>query len=347
LLSRDIPVLARQGDSRFGRSMATTLPDRDDWFQHAHGFPRPNWGAINGWLRAFARRAEYHELWLQFTRLWLERLRAGLGGNYAVAESENFHLLSELAPKGRDTLLAFCEAARTRIDRVVGEIDEAETHGKHLILRFTDTDDYYAYISHFHADGEYAGSGGMFLRDGYCHIAFPQSGSDGEDRRVLAHELTHNLLVSLPLPPWLNEALAMAFESDLAGGTQGALTPELAAEHRAYWDAATIQEFWLGASFSNVEGQELAYSLSRVLLNLIHNDIRPPHEEFRRFVLRADWGDAGAIAAREHLDIALENLVASFLGPGEWAPRPKSWPSESPPLESVDLEPEDDEPSRG
>lgn len=324
--------------------MATVLPNRDDWFQENHGFPRPDWGALNGWMRVFAKREELNTLWAQFTRFWLERLRARLGGDYAVAESDNFLLLSELVPKARETLLTFCESARAHLDRVVGEVEREPTCGKHVLLRFTETDDYYAYISHFYADGEYAESGGMFLRDGYDHIAFPHAWSDEEDRRALAHELTHNLLVSLPLPPWLNEALAMAFESDLAGGMTGALTPELAKRHREYWDATTIQEFWRGESFSKVEGQELAYSLSRVLLNLIHNDLRPPHEEFRRFVLRADWGDAGAVAAREHLDIALENLIASFLGPGEWKPRPETWRKESPPPEpdnegSIDEEP--------
>ncbi len=323
--------------------MATTLPDRDDWFQENHGFPRPDWGAINGWLRAFAKREELHALWVQLTRFWLERLRARLGGQYFVAESEHFHLLSELAPKAREALLAFCEMARGRIERVVGEVDGVENPGKHVVLRFSDDDDYYAYISHFYADGEYASSGGMFLRDGYYHIAFPHASSDEEDRRALAHELTHDLLVNLPLPPWLNEALAMAFESDLAGGTAPALTSELAKRHRGYWNAETIQEFWRGESFSKVDGQELAYSLSRVLLNLIQNDIRPPPEEFRRFVLRSDSGDAGAIAAREHLDIPLENLVASFLGPGEWRPRPESWRKESLPAELGDQEANDEE----
>lgn len=313
--------------------MDITLPDRDDWYHESHGFPRPDWGAINGWLRAFAKREQFNELWEQFTRTWMERLRARLGGGYAVAESANFHLLSELEPKAREHLLAFCETARARINRTVGDLGEGEIFGKHAIFRFTDTDDYYAYVAHFHADGEYAGSGGMFLRDGFHHIAFPHAWSGEEDRRVLTHELTHDLLVSLPLPAWLNEALAMAFEADLAGGGQDALTPELAARHRGYWDPTTIQEFWRGESFSKVEGQELAYSLSRVLLNLIHHDIRPPHEDFRRFILRADWGDAGAIAAREHLDIALENLIAGFLGPGEWQPRPESWRKESPPPE--------------
>ena len=70
---------------------------------------------------------------------------------------------------------------------------------------------------------------------------------------------------------------------------------------------------------------EASYSLARILLNLIHTELRPKDGNFRRFVLRSDWGDAGAIAAMEHLEIELQDLVATFLGPGDWAPRPLTW----------------------
>ena len=163
---------------------------------------------------------------------------------------------------------------------------------------------------------------------GYQHVAFTQSWSADDERRTLVHELAHNLVAHLPLPLWLNEALAMAFEADIAGGTHEPVTRELAARHREYWTAETIQEFWIGHSFSDVEGQELAYSLSRVLLHLIYTEVRPPEGHFRRFVLTADWADAGAAAAQEHLEIPLENLIAAFLGPGDWMPLPESWEQE-------------------
>jgi hypothetical protein len=317
--------------------MPLSVPDRDDWFDDDPSFPRPNWGAVNGWMRVFVPEAELGSAWEQCTRHWLNRLRQRLGGTYVVAESENFYLLMENPSEAQAKLLSFVERTRTHIHKVLGDTAPPEARGKHVVLRFTETDDYYAYISHFHPDGEFAGSGGMFFRDGYQHLAYPQSWSPDEERRTVAHELTHDLLAHLPLPPWLNEALAMAFETDIAGGSREPLSRELAARHRSYWDAKTIQEFWRGESFANVEGQELAYSLASILLNLIHTEIRPAEGEFRRFVLRSDWGDAGAIATREHLEVELEDLVASFLGPGTWAPRPDLWKMEPPSDDAEEL----------
>jgi hypothetical protein len=46
----------------------------------------------------------------------------------------------------------------------------------------------------------------------------------GSDRATLVHELTHNLLVRFPLPAWLNEALAMAFERGKKWGRSSLLT---------------------------------------------------------------------------------------------------------------------------
>jgi len=42
-------------------------------------------------------------------------------------------------------------------------------------------------------------------------------------------------------------------------------------------------------------------------------------------VLQSDWSDAGAAAAREQLGLELSDLVASFLGEGDWQPKPETW----------------------
>lgn len=305
--------------------MALTVPDRDDWFEMETGYPRPNWGAVQGWMRVFVPSGEQNEAWEQWTRHWINRLRATLGGGYAWDESANFILLSEQAPSARSKVLAFLEQADQAIHQVLGDLAIGEAHGKHILLRFTEQDDYYTYVSHFHPDGEYATSSGMFLHDGYLHIAYLESWSPDEERRVVAHELTHNLLCHLPLPLWLNEALAMTFETDLGGSTGESITRELVEKHREYWNAETIQSFWRGEAFQDPEGQEVAYSLARVLLQLVHTEVRPPKEEVRKFVLRADWSDAGAVAAREHLGVDLGEVAGVFLGPGKWAPQPKAW----------------------
>ena len=310
--------------------MPVLVPDRDEWFLEEHGFPHPDWEAINSWIDRSVAKSDLEDASQQSARHWLERLRVRLGGDYVHLESANFHLLSDLPPEESNKVLSLLETTRSRIARVLGDPSDPEAYGKYVVIRFGEADDYYRYIARFEPDGEYAGSAGMFVGSaGYQHVAFTQSWNADEERRILVHELAHNLVAHLPLPSWLNEALAMAFETDIAGGTPEAVTRELAARHRDYWTPDTIQEFWAGKSFGDVDGQELAYSLSRILLNLIYIEIRPPEGESRRFVLSATWTDAGAAAAREHLDIPLENLVAAFLGPGDWTPRPESWNQEA------------------
>ena len=310
--------------------MAALVPDRADWFLEVHGLPRPDWDAINSWVERSVPESNREDAWQQCVRHWLERLRVRLGGDYVNVESANFQLLSDLGAAERNKVLSLLETTRSRIARVLGDPSVPEAYGKYVVLRFGEADDYYRYIAHFEPDGEYAGSAGMFIGSaGYQHVAFAQSWNAAEERRIVVHELAHNLVAHLPLPSWLNEALAMAFETDIAGDTPEPLTRELASRHREYWTAETIQEFWAGKSFADVEGQELAYSLSRILLNLIYIEIRPSEGEFRRFVSSADWADAGAAAAKEYLDIPLENLAADFLGPGDWTPRPESWNREA------------------
>ena len=63
-------------------------------------------------------------------------------------------------------MLQFLENARTRLRQTLGDVAWLDSVGKHVVLRFTDIDDYYAYIAHYYADGEHATSGGVFLRKG-------------------------------------------------------------------------------------------------------------------------------------------------------------------------------------
>lgn len=304
--------------------MATTVPNRDDWFEGDHGFPHPNWNAIEGWMRVHVCDEQLEDAFQQVVRHWMNRVRERLGGGYKVSESENFVLLNESDAAKGSNLHSFLERTRAHIYRVVGDVREPESWGKHVVIRLSKEDDYYAYISHDRPDGEYAESSGIFLNRGYGHIVLPKSWSESEEAKVLVHELTHDLLVHLPHPKWLSEALAMAFETEV-GGQSVLVTREIARRHREYWNEKTIQDFWSGVSYSDVEGQELSYDLASILLNLIHTELRPSPEDFRKFVLRADWTDAGAVAVREHLDEELENLVATFLGPGDWKPKRKEW----------------------
>lgn len=304
--------------------MFSHVPDFKAWFPDIEGFPRPDWEAIGGWIDQNTTADRLDDAWQAITREWLQRTCERLGKAYVVVESQNFHLLSELNEAKQTDLLSFLERSRARILQQLGDISLPESHGKHVILRFSEDEDYYRYIAYFDPEGEYAGSGGQFLSPGYSHIAYPHNDIIGSDRATLVHELTHNLLVSFPLPDWLNEALAMAFERDISESAGLLLTRELAEEHHAYWNPQTIQEFWSGLSFKQVAGQTLSYSLAGILLNLIATELQPPPVRFRDFVRHANRKDAGQSAAQEYLEIDLSDLAATFLGPGEWTPRANS-----------------------
>jgi hypothetical protein len=323
--------------------MTPSVPSRDDWFEMNHGLPHPRWRQIRAWTRAMVPLDSLQTASHEAVRIWLDRLGGALEGKYSAAESDHFHLLSPLDASGVKGTLQFLESARKTILRVLGDrITPRNTVGKHVVIRFASHDEYYRYVSHFHSDGHRAGSGGMFLRgSGYMHIAHPPTHSAQAVCSVLAHELTHNLLCQLPLPLWLNEALAMSFEQDLSGKGMRTLDGDVVDKHRQYWNAETIQRFWMGRSFSSVKGQKVSYSLAATLIRIIANDIRPAPEEFRRFVLRADWEDAGMEAAREHLGLELEEIAATFLGPGDWRPKPETWKELSAEIEEPEEEDEE------
>lgn len=305
--------------------MQIEVPNREEWFPKLDAFPRPDWPAIRGWKRAWVEKEHEHEVWMQVTRHWLTRLRDALGGAYIVVESEHFHFLSALDEKARKGMLQFLEGAYARFLHILGDVAWTSGKGKHVILRFTDADDYYAYISHYYEDGTHATSGGVFLSRGYAHIAYPEGHDAHYDRVTLSHELAHNLLAHLPLPRWLNEALAEAFSADIGGSRQPMVDRELHAQHEAYWTAETIQQFWMGRSFNDPEGQRVSYSLARLMLDIVNREVRPPPDVFRRFVKQSMWQDGGEAAALDQFEVSLGEIASVFLGDGKWKPTPSSW----------------------
>ncbi len=168
----------------------------------------------------------------------------------------------------------------------------------------------------------------MFLRSGgYQHLAVC-SAQESALLHILAHELIHNCLVHLPLPNWLNEGITQTLEEDLVRGRRRVLIDrELFSRHEAFWNDDNIQEFWTGRSFFHAgDSQELSYNLAVVLMHKIYVDLELPKEDIRSFIVNAKRGDAGEAAAVMHLDNSLGDLVASFLGAGDWAPHPDRWP---------------------
>jgi len=297
----------------------TDLSELDMGFEVVEGFSRPNWKAIYEFVKARVPKIDLTASWNCITNQWLAELAGDLGGRAGIYRSHNFYALSDLDPQTVRTLLTYAEFVEATVRSYLREAAWSGYHGKHVLLVFSDPDDYYSYISYFGRDGKNILSGGVFIRQGYAHIALPYTNSFSV-HHVLVHELTHNLLCHLPLPLWLNEGLAVMTEA-LVGQQRFMVTRELAERHRNHWNETNLQAFWAGTTF-NVPGDdsELSYSLGSILVHLLAE--KGP--AFGEFVKAADWHDGGQDASVNFLDQGLEEAVGGFLGPGNWRPQRKA-----------------------
>ncbi len=305
------------------------MPLSDEFLLHfvdREDFCHPDWPAIIEQLRKSAYAADdLAALWRDLVLAWLERLRVKLGVAYKIYESNHFFMLANPVDKLAADYVAFLEKARRSIHESLGDVVWKSGHGKHVVLLFDADEDYYRYIAPFYAEGEHPTSGGVFLRSGgYAHIALPFV--KGEMTRTLAHEYAHNCLCQLPLPKWLDEALAMRFEDLLVPGRRARLDFEACQKHDAYWNEVTIQDFWSGKSWSIPDGTStLSYELARVLMDKIEHIVRPSKKQLMSFIREAHRRDAGKQSMQTHFQVQLGELAADFLGDHNWEPRPEIW----------------------
>jgi hypothetical protein len=295
------------------------LADLDLGFEVVEGFSRPDWKAVREFVRGQVLRDELGPAWNFVAFKWLEELSADWGGGCRLRASEHFYCLSDLEPATARVLMDYAETTVAAIRAFLGNAAWSGYHGKHVLLLFSDPDDYFAYISYYHAEGSHMLSAGMFIRRGYAHIALPY-GDTLTAQHVLAHELAHNLLCHLPIPLWLNEGLAVVIERQMTRRSF-VMNRELAERHRNHWNEASIQSFWSGRMFDEPgEGSALSYSLGEILVTLLSE--KGP--AFAEFVKAADWRDAGQDASVNFLCQGLEEVLAGFLGPGDWRPQRKA-----------------------
>jgi hypothetical protein len=298
-----------------------------DHLDRSDGIPRADWEAI--WLRIESTipPERIHEALTAVALEWLREVARALDGEYLVAETPSFAILSGFGPKPARTLTTFLEGARRRIlTELLPEIANDDGPGKLAVVHLLCVEEYTSYIAHFLPDsGEYSATAGMFLfrPDGSASAAgYGQVVLLGSDplqiERIAAHELTHACLSHLPIPGWLNEGLADTVEGALLGSPAFGLSREDLDEHRACWADGAIREFWSGRSVHRPDDRSrLTYQLGRALVEALSDD----YAKFREFVLRADWADGGESAAREVFGSGLGDVVASILGPGDWGPR--------------------------
>jgi hypothetical protein len=297
------------------------LDEVEGAFSFEEGFSRPNWRIIS---QAIGQRVtgaqDLNVAWTEAARQWLIRLQSDLGGGYHVKVSPQFILLSALQENVSRDILTFAERTLDQIKERLQDAAWKPEYGKHVILLFAEDDDYYQYVSYFHREGDHPTSSGCLISSGgYVHIAAPYQPQ--WFRPMLAHELTHNCLVHLRLPLWLNEGLAVTFERTVTMSRYPILDGDLKDRHLAFWNAETIQEFWSGVSFRKPgESNALSYSLAEIVLTLLLER----GGDWSAFVKEAQWSDAGQTAAIECLDVDLGKVLSTFLGEGDWRPRRKA-----------------------
>lgn len=296
------------------------LGEIDGAFSFEMGYSRPNWQIIRQAItQRGLGREDLQSVWTEAARQWVTQLRSDLGGDYTVIVSRRFILLAELDAEKSRYLLAYAERLMDEIHSRLGAAAWNTGLGSHVILLFSEQDDYYEYISYFYPEGTHPASGGCLIHKDYVHIAawYDSFGI----RRTLAHELTHNCVAHLRLPLWLNEGLATMFDRSAAAMTNWVLDAELKERHLAFWNPETIQEFWAGTSFRKPgDSVELSYSLAEIFVVLSSER----KGDWGAFLQHAEVADAGQTAAIAILGIDLGDLAAIFLGKGNWRPRRKA-----------------------
>lgn len=325
--------------------VAIPLPDfpRDPtWFKDHEGLPYPEWLTVFDWIDNTVAEPDHPAMLDQVVRLWLTRFTEVAGdARLVLAESPHFILLSPFPAAGRKWVLSTLETARRSLTRQLGSLAWDGILEKTPVLILGE-DLYHLYISHYFP-GDYMGlsSGVMITGGDYSHIAAlappPGNFSDTPLLRTLTHELTHHALTQLSLPRWLNEALAMSFEDQLAGSETSIAdrlgasfealgTRALLQEFAAWWTEERLQGFWNGRLWNSEDDEQaFCYEMSRILFRLLTQSSHHAPDRLRQFIRAASWIDAGESAAQQHLGLSLGDAASDFLGDGNWTPDPARW----------------------
>lgn len=209
------------------------LDGNEQAFDFEESFSRPNWNYIQQLVQQTVEPFDLQQAWTELGIQWLLQLRRDLGGDYHVYRSSNCILLTDLPETQVDPLLVFVENSLEYIQEQLQQATWQNYFGLHVVLLFSDTDDYFQYISYFYPDGTHPSSSGILISMEYVHIAAPYQ--DGLNiQHTLLHELVHNKVVHLPLPHWLNEGLAQTFERIRLGSMKPVMDWELKARHASF-----------------------------------------------------------------------------------------------------------------
>ena len=285
----------------------------EDCLEVRDGFSRVDWEGLSHYTH---KLGDSDELWSEIARLWVSQLVSEVKDDCVQFESSNFLLVSSgsISESENTSILSFLEMARRQILSTLSGIASDEGYGKHVVLIFADSDEYYRYISDFYQESAtMTYSAGVYLNRGYGHFAMTYLDMN-EAEATLGHELTHALLSHLPIPTWVDEGLAVGMENLLSHSVYTSMDADMESQHQKFWNASRFKEFYSGESFSSAgKGQELSYHLGEFAVNTLSKD----YESFTEFANLANFNDGGESAAKEVYGNGLDDLITGlFLNEG-------------------------------
>lgn len=279
-------------------------------FSFEFGIPHANWLEFASLLSL-----DPQERNTQFTEgewLWLQEVALALGGRYRVYADGLIWVMTDLGDAVCSTISRAAAGFLRSISRSLAGIISPSQFGADTLLIYSDVKLYYSHIAHFYSDGDYAGSGGMCLRQGgQIHVAMPYT--EWAWRSVLAHELAHVVLSEFSLPLWLEEGIVHTLESQICPSvqTEEFLLPQQLLETKRFWNGRVLDGFWTGETFSDFAAQEHSYRLAAVIARQLMSQDRI---RFARFVMEATESDHGSAASQKYLAKSLTDLACVFLG---------------------------------
>jgi hypothetical protein len=279
-------------------------------------YPVPDWDVeYNNSPVGEVARDESNTYWCNRGRVWSNLLCSAFGTGYVTLESDNFFLICGKDRSTASRLARFAEGVNARLNIILGDLVQ-NGFGKIPILITNDLETYYDYVAQYLPDGDHAFSGGMYINQGYGHFVFCYHDLTSAEA-VIAHEMTHALLLGLQMPLWLNEGIAQLAEVTITGRSVTDLEA-IKETIGSFWTATTIHEFWSGTSFNRQdEGQMQSYHLAMVLTRKLIGDMTL----FRKFVHESIADDAGESSMRKYYGSGLGDLVEDYLGEGDWTPK--------------------------
>lgn len=288
----------------------------------------PDWERVGEEVRSRFPEERHDEVWGHVERFWLFSLQQVLGKGYAMEESENFVIV---AKDGKRRIKRACKAYEktlVKMRQFLGELGESDLCGKIVLLFLENRNVYDRYFDGVAAGEEVAYLSGAEVIVGIKHMVFDEVDYAAAKPLVVGN-LTSKLTSGLELPIWLESALDARMVSQFSDSQVSRISANEYELHEGFWSAETIQDFWCGRTWDQSwDSQPLSISLANMLWQKMELDLEALQEELIEFIDKADVGDAGEAAFIKVFEHSLGDLVSSFLGDGDWAPKPEVWAAE-------------------